>query len=96
MRLTLSALREGGYVTVVIAHDGADMPGDWTASSRGGVGLSNTRARLLSVFGDAAELRVQRRAGGGVESILRVPAGASPDTHRDAPYAATPNELQTV
>ena len=96
MRLTLDARRDGGYVTVVVAHDGAELPADWTPSSRGGVGLRNTRARLMSAFGDAAELRVQRRAGGGVESVMRVPAGASPDTPRDATPRATPNELQTV
>ncbi len=74
MRLTLEARRESDRVSVVIAHDGVELPDEWTPASRAGVGLSNTRDRLASAFGSAAELIVRRRNGGGVESIVRVPA----------------------
>ena len=89
MRLTLDARRDGTRVTIVIAHDGADMPVDWTPASRNGVGVNNTRARLASVFRGAAELIVRRRVGGGVESVLSVPAPV--ETPASAP---TPQELQ--
>ena len=74
MRLTLDARVRDSRVVVTVAHDGRELPPEWTPLSRGGVGLSNTRARLASVFGGQAELIVRRRAGGGVESILRLPA----------------------
>jgi two-component system LytT family sensor kinase len=88
MHLTLDARRDGDRVTILIAHDGAELAADWTPASRGGVGLSNTRERLASTFGNAAELIVRRRVGGGVESIVRIPAPA-----HVAPEPA-PNEMQ--
>ena len=88
MHLTLHAQRDGDRVTVLIAHDGSELPAEWSPASRGGVGLSNTRARLASTFGSAAELIVHRRVGGGVESIVHIPA--------PAPVAQEPahNEMQ--
>jgi len=88
MRLTLNARHEGDRVTIVIAHDGAELGADWSPASRGGVGLSNTRARLASTFGTAAALIVRRRVGGGVESIVRIPA-PTPVAQEPAP-----NEMQ--
>jgi len=88
MHLTLDARRDGDRVTILVAHDGAELAAEWAPASRGGVGLSNTRARLASTFGDAAELIVRRRVGGGVESIVRIPAPAPV-----APEPA-PNEMQ--
>jgi hypothetical protein len=89
MRLTLRASRHGEHVTVVIAHDGAVLPPNWSAASSGGVGLRNTRARLASVFAGAATLAVRRREGGGVESVLTIPAAAA-----EGAVEPTPNELQ--
>lgn len=81
MRLTVDARRDGAGVTIVIAHDGPELAAEWQPASPGGVGLSNTRARLASSFGDSAALVVRRRAGGGVESLVRIPAV-------DVPHAA--------
>ncbi|MEW5915286.1 MAG: histidine kinase [Gemmatimonadota bacterium] len=88
MRLTLDARLERGRVRVIIAHDGPELPVDWVAASRGGVGLRNTRARLASSFGSAAQLIVRRRAGGGVESIVEIPAPVP------AAEPEVPSELQ--
>ncbi|HEY7567871.1 MAG TPA: histidine kinase [Gemmatimonadaceae bacterium] len=88
MHLTLDAWCQGDRVTILIAHDGAELAADWTPVSRSGVGLSNTRARLASTFAAAAELIVRRRAGGGVESIVHIPAPA-PVAQEPAP-----NEMQ--
>jgi LytS/YehU family sensor histidine kinase len=38
-----------------------------------GIGLTNTRARLAALYGDAAELSLRPRAGGGTEVVLRLP-----------------------
>ena len=88
MHLTLHAQRDGDRVTILIAHDGAEPGADWSPASRGGVGLRNTRARLASTFGSAAELIVRRRVGGGVESIVHISAPA-PVAQEPAP-----NEMQ--
>jgi sensor histidine kinase YesM len=76
MRLTLEACVNNDDVGIVISHDGPELPHDWTAQSRRGVGLRNTRERLASVYGDRAGLLVRRRVGGGVEARLHVPAPA--------------------
>ena len=67
--LTLAAHREGEALVVGVADDGV---GFRTGSGRG-VGLSNTRARLATLFGDAASLDLAANPGGGVKATLRVP-----------------------
>jgi len=88
MHLTLDARVVRDRTVVTIAHDGRELPPDWTPPSRGGVGLSNTRARLATVFGGKAELIVRSRQGGGVESVLRLPAPIA------AEQVPNPSELQ--
>ncbi len=92
MHLTLDARCDRDRVRIVVAHDGVELPADWTPSSRGGVGLSNTRGRLASVFGSKAELTVRRRAGGGVESVLSIPAPIpdEAEVHQPAPSEMQP------
>jgi len=41
--------------------------------SSSGVGLSNTRARLATLFGDRGRLDLARNPGGGVVATLRLP-----------------------
>jgi sensor histidine kinase YesM len=38
-----------------------------------GVGLSNTRARLETLFGGAGALELAANASGGVTAVIRVP-----------------------
>jgi sensor histidine kinase YesM len=84
MHLILQAHDNEDDVTIVISHDGPELPHDWTAQSRRGVGLRNTRERLASAYGDRAGLLVRRRPGGGVEARLHVPA-PSPASVVDEP-----------
>lgn len=74
MRLTISAHEQDARVAVSVSHDGPELPAAWRPESVGGVGLANTRARLATAFGEAGTLSVSRRVGGGVESLVTVPA----------------------
>jgi LytS/YehU family sensor histidine kinase len=60
---------EGDMLTVNVEDDGAGLaPG--TSS---GLGLTNVRAQLLSLFGDRASLEVMSRPEGGVRAGIRIP-----------------------
>jgi sensor histidine kinase YesM len=84
MHLGLRALDAADHVTIVVSHDGPELPPDWAPRSGRGVGLRNTRERLASAFGANASLVVRRRVGGGVETRMHVPAPARQPAVDDA------------
>ena len=67
--LTLTARREGETLVVDVGDDGVGF----RARSGPGVGLSNTRSRLATLFGRAASLDLAANPGGGVTATLRLP-----------------------
>jgi two-component system, LytTR family, sensor kinase len=67
-----AALSEG-ILTLSIHNDGPALPPGGIASSSG-VGISNTRGRLVSLYGAGCALDV-RNAASGVETIVQVPCG---------------------
>ncbi len=74
--ISLGARREGEVLVLVVSDTG---PGLRTPSStRPGIGLANTRARLRELHGDAAELRLAERSGGGIEVEIRLPWRTAP------------------
>jgi signal transduction histidine kinase len=56
-----------------------------TGDSRNGIGLSNTRARLSRLYGEAQELQFVRHVSGGAEVNVRIPyrteVRGEPDCH---------------
>lgn len=67
--LTIRARRLQGRLEVVVRDDGVGL----RLGSGGGHGLSNTRARLASLFGGKARLDISSRDGGGVQAALSLP-----------------------
>ena len=61
--------RDGETLELAIDDDGVGF----RESSGEGIGLANTRARLATLFGDGAELRLARAERGGVKAAIRVP-----------------------
>jgi len=61
--------REEGDLVARVADDGVGF----RDASGSGVGLSNTRARLATLFGDRGRLDLARNPGGGVVATLRLP-----------------------
>jgi LytS/YehU family sensor histidine kinase len=65
----IGAARSNGMLTVHVYNDG---PGIVEAAATG-VGLSNVRTRLESLYGKAFELRIDNQTPSGVEVCLSVP-----------------------
>jgi sensor histidine kinase YesM len=69
-RIDISAKVVGGRMELCVRDDGAGM----TATSGEGLGLTNTRQRLQTLYGDRASLTIQPAPGGGMEVIIKIPA----------------------
>ena len=69
--IVITAHREGDRLRLDVIDDGRGFG----ASSGGGIGLANVRARLRALHGDAASLTLVENVQRGVTSTLRLPAG---------------------
>ena len=65
----VSARREGESVVLNVADDGAGL----RATSGRGLGLANVRARVQSLYGSAASLRLASATDGGTMATIRLP-----------------------
>jgi two-component sensor histidine kinase len=70
--IRIAACRDNGRLTVSVYNDGPGLPSDWE-KARSGVGISNVRTRLQSIYGDAFELLMQNQERSGVRVSLSVP-----------------------
>jgi two-component system, LytTR family, sensor kinase len=68
----ISGLYENGRLCLSIYNDAPDSPIDWGAPNTG-VGLSNLRARLAILHGDAAQLELGPSDTDGIKVIIRLP-----------------------
>jgi hypothetical protein len=70
--IRIAASRSDGMLTLRVSNDGPSLPAGWeTAGS--GIGMSNVRTRLRSLYGDAFELRMRNQDTGGVEVSVSLP-----------------------
>ena len=83
-RVTIRAVRLGDRLQLEVADDGVGTDGEATRPD--GVGLSNTRERLQSLYGDAQRLEIRTAAGAGFVVRIELPlrraggtTGAAPD-----------------
>lgn len=58
-------------MTLTVRDNGAGIPPD--GFKREGIGLGNTRARLLELYGDRHRFELSNHAGGGLEVRLTLP-----------------------
>jgi sensor histidine kinase YesM len=59
-------------LTLSVCNDGPSLPADWEMA-RSGIGMSNVRTRLQSLYGDAFELSMRNQDAGGVEVSISLP-----------------------
>ena len=71
-RIRIEASAQNGTLEVVVADTGVGFGP--RAEHREGVGLSNTRARLMQMYGDRSSLTLEDNADGGATVRMRLPA----------------------
>ena len=78
-RIEISARRAGGRLAIEVADDGPGFPSSTAPGERpGGLGLSNTRARLERMYGTDHSFEVADQPGGGARVTLSIPFMARP------------------
>jgi hypothetical protein len=71
-QIHIAAFRSNGALTVRVFNDGPSLPASWE-TTQPGIGISNMRTRLRSLYGDACSLNLENHASGGVEVSVSVP-----------------------
>ncbi len=71
-RIDIRSVRRNGTLELQVEDDGAGLPAG-TASGREGLGLTNTRARLVQLYGSAHRFEIRRAESGGVAVTLGIP-----------------------
>ena len=70
--LRISAERDGTRLILTVYNDGPPLPKDEAALNRG-IGIQNTRTRLMMLYGDAALLRLRDQPPDGVRAEIILP-----------------------
>jgi two-component system, LytTR family, sensor kinase len=70
--IRITASRCDGVLTLSVCNDGPSLPPDWEPA-RSGIGISNVRTRLQSLYGNDCELSMRNRSAGGVEVSVSLP-----------------------
>jgi two-component system LytT family sensor kinase len=70
--IRIVASRSEGVLTLRVSNDGPSLPEGWE-TARPGIGMSNVRTRLESLYGDAFELSMRNQDAGGVEVSVSLP-----------------------
>jgi signal transduction histidine kinase len=71
LRVGVSARRRGDRLLIEVCDNGRGLPENGGVQE--GIGLSNTRARLQELYGQAYSLDIRARAEGGVAVVLALP-----------------------
>lgn len=80
-RVVIQARRNGKHVWVRVWDNGLGLPNASLASIREGVGLSNTRSRLLHLYGDEGRFEISNVPAGGAVVSLGIPWHAATDDY---------------
>ncbi len=70
--IRIAAVRSNGMLTLSVYNDGPRLPADWDENNSG-IGISNARTRLQSLYGEACNLSLRNHDPDGVEVSVSVP-----------------------
>jgi two-component sensor histidine kinase len=89
--IRITACRSNGMLTLSVYNDGPTLPADWE-ETHSGIGISNVRTRLQSLYGDSFALTLRNQSPGGVEASVSVPFVSLPSVSQ--PFVSlTPKEM---
>jgi two-component system LytT family sensor kinase len=75
--IRIAASRSNGMLTLSVFNDGPSLPVNWE-TMRPGIGISNVRTRLQTLYGDACDICMRNQSSGGVEVSVSLPFLVSP------------------
>src|SRR5258708_4673859 len=75
--IRIAAFRSNGRITLSVYNDGPSLPIGWEKTSAG-VGISNVRTRLRSLYGDKFDLSLKNEDQGGVKALVSMPFLSGP------------------
>lgn len=88
-RVEVRAERRDGALRLQVRDNGKGLPTDGACATKGGgVGLSNTRARLQQLYGGAYRFEIENDPEGGTLVTLEIPFRA-PEPAQEIPRAAS-------
>jgi signal transduction histidine kinase len=70
--IRIAASRSNGMLKLNVYNDGPGLPENWE-EARSGIGITNMRTRLQSLYGDSFELSLRNQDPGGVELSVSLP-----------------------
>jgi two-component system LytT family sensor kinase len=73
----VTAQADGKLLLLTVTDDGLGLPVPGSSNSKGGIGLSNLKARLETLYGAAQSFEMNSSPEGGVRVRLRVPVRPS-------------------
>lgn len=79
--IRIAASRSNGTLMLRVYNDGPGLPAGWD-NSQSGIGISNVRTRLQSLYGEGFALSLCNRKPGGVEAAVSVPFVVSADENK--------------
>jgi LytS/YehU family sensor histidine kinase len=75
--IRIAAFRSNGTLTLSVYNDGPALAAGWEKTSSG-VGISNVRTRLRSLYGDQFDLSLKNQDQGGVKASVSMPFLSGP------------------
>ncbi len=72
-KIEITAQRNDDMLDLVVRDDGPGLPHKPQSEFSGGVGLNNTRSRLMQLYGENHEFRLSNGSGKGLEVQMRIP-----------------------
>jgi len=69
---------EDGFLKLTVYDNGKGLPRNWQLKSGGGIGLTNTAARLQQLYSENHQLNVSNRDVGGAEVTIQIPLRTEP------------------
>jgi two-component system LytT family sensor kinase len=75
----IRARRDGGRLELRVKDNGDGLPAE---PAREGIGLTNTRSRLMHLYDEEASFELTNLPGGGLEVRIRLPARATAEPFR--------------
>ena len=76
-RVSIGVAENGGFLRIEVADTGLGFHG----GSEPGVGLSNIRERLQSLYGEAGRLILEENQPSGVKAVIEVPSAENQGNH---------------